>query len=181
MRMAAIKPSERFHLADFVHKIDTSIRIGAKQPGRLVQRRDVNAVFADAGGFGKINMCDDAPRPVEAHQAKAASFPALANFFGVEATQTPAAKPGGGASDHRRLADAGRAGDEQDVSLVVAVLGHRRLSVRNHVACYPAQLERSAYETADCFKPLLAFGSAHSGNYPVEIEMPHHFDPAKFQ
>jgi hypothetical protein len=32
-------------------------------------------------------------------------------------------------SDYRRLADAGRAGNEQDVSLVIAVLGHRRFSM----------------------------------------------------
>ncbi len=60
-------------------------------------------------------MHNDVRRPVEAYQAKPAPLSFLADLLCVEAAWDLIAEPIGSPPDHRRLADAGCSGEQEDV------------------------------------------------------------------
>jgi hypothetical protein len=69
-------------------------------------------------------MRDDARRPVEADQPKAASFTSLADFLGIKAAKPIGFEPVGDAPNQSGLADARLPGHQQDVGCIPAGSRH---------------------------------------------------------
>ena len=113
-----------FHLADLIHEINSRVGIGPQQRRRVVDRFDVNAVFADTVDLREVRVSDDVRRSVEAYEAKAASLASLADLLGVEAAQRLVLKTVGDPPNHGRLANAGLPRHEEDMFVVLAALGH---------------------------------------------------------
>ena len=54
---------EAFHLANLVYQIDTRIEIGREPRRRLIERRDIHAIFSYAAALLEIDLRDDARHP----------------------------------------------------------------------------------------------------------------------
>lgn len=116
--------AETFHLADLVYQVDAGVRIGPEQRRRIAERRQVHAIFPDAVALREIDIGDNARRPAEADQPKAASFAGLADLLGIKAAQPSRLDPVGDTPNERGLADARPPGDQQNMRRTAAILRH---------------------------------------------------------
>src|SRR5512139_1608118 len=124
---------QALHLADLVDEVDRDFPVRREQRfGAHIERRDIDAVF---GHFraADADVREDERSAAEVDQAKAGALPRFAQLLGVKAAHVDVAKPLGDAPNHRGLAHARGAGDEQDARGLVHVLsGHSHTSRSTH-------------------------------------------------